>query len=344
MKAPDHITSRLIYPYPFLKNPLAEKAQKHVEDFLIDIEYRELGYQENVLKSFKGTKTAYIAGWWFPTVSYERLLVLSRFMTWTMAHDDIFEQRSESRVKEAAEEVVAILKGQMMPHETDYILGGQLYRLRRGLLYYMSEKAVAHFADMVDFYMQGVAMESKYRNGGVWPTAEEVIRVRSQSICMRPFYALLPVEMKVELPEEILSHPDIVKLELLAGNAIARYNDAESYFKDLDNEEGKYLNLLTVMMHHNNWTEEEAVEELIKIFNEHNREFRELQFSLPDFGDEWNEHVGNYVNYVSMTATGWKRCSFYELKRYSYGGWVASPDYLEIEDNFRERSKVKKTN
>jgi hypothetical protein len=41
---------------------------------------------------------------------------------------------------------------------------------------------------------------------------------------MRPFYALMPMEMRLELPAGIISHPHIMKLGSVANDKRAKNN------------------------------------------------------------------------------------------------------------------------
>lgn len=325
----DDITDRIRYPFPFVKNPYSRQVQDYVNDIMVDKQYRSLGFPEETLESCKGTNTAHITGWWYPTADYLRMIPLSRFMTWTMLNDDVYEQCTPEKIRSVKERSVAVFKGQMGVEEADILLGPQIDMMRRELLQFIPQESIDRFADEVQLYFEGIEMESPFRNGARYPTVDELLVFRRQSICMYPFVGLIEVETATHLPYEIYYHPHVRRFAILLSDLIARYNDAQSLFKDERTGDGIYTNLITVMQHQYNISKTEAIDELIRINDELVREFLALQATMPDFGP-YQAAVANHVHHISLKIPGWKYCTP-EMHRYDKEGIIASHVYSAID-------------
>lgn len=160
---------------------------------------------------------------------------------------------------------VAVLKGVLTADAAGILFGHQLEMVRNELLQFIRPELMNRFADEVHLYFEGVEMESPFRNESRYPSVEELIRFRRQSVCMYPFFALIEVETGVHLPDEVYYHPHVRRLSELASDMIARYNDAQSLFKDETTGDGVFTNLITVIQHNNKISRQQAVDKFVNV-------------------------------------------------------------------------------
>lgn len=319
------LQNKFRYPFPTLKNPYADQLQEITEKEWIDGEY--LGLYENnpeVRKKYKKTKTAHIAAQWFPTASIERFKPICRLMLWTLYNDDLYEESDSAAIDHVHKQSIAILKGEISVEQSDIPLGKMLVSLREELLQFIPQESVYRFTFMISRYFDGLKRELEYKNNKVFPTINECIALREDSICLYPFLQLTEVETGVILPPEIHEHPVIRRLQALACHLVTFFNEVQSVVKD-EATGSIYYNIVKVIQNERGVSLEEACLEDLRLHNEDLREFVSLQNSLPDFGI-WQEAVVNWVHYMSMVLSGWKNIST-KLARYNQ---TEFPSALEL--------------
>lgn len=309
------ILSQFHYPFPMLKNPFAGVMQEMTEQHWIDNEYLGL-YQNDPLtrKKYKMTKTAHIASQWFPTASAERLKPVCRLMLWTLYNDDRCEECNLPELYHIRDQSLGILKGAATANDTDIPLAGLLSTLREELVQFLPEASMHRFINGLQQYFDGLEQELYYKSRKEFPSVEECLAIREDSLCLYPFLELLDLETEVILPEFIHQHSTMKRLKALAVRMMACFNEVQSVLKD-EATGAIYYNVVKAIQYNRNISLVDACLETLHIHNEYLREFQYLQDFLPDFGS-WQDAVVNRVHYISMTLNGWKSISS-QLDRYN---------------------------
>jgi hypothetical protein len=319
------------YPFPTLKNPHADQLQEITENQWIDGEYLWL-YEQNpdLRKKYKKTKTAHIAAQWFPTASLERFRPICRLMLWTLYNDDLYEESVSGDIKKIHTQSVAVLNGEISAEESTIPLGSMLASLRQELLQFIPQESIVRFTKMISRYFTGLETELIYKEKKVFPTIEECIALREDSICLYPFLQLTEVETGIILPQEIHEHPVIRRLQTLACHLVTYFNEVQSVVKD-EATDSIYYNIVKVIQHERQISLEDACLEDLRLHNEDLKEFVALQSSLPDFGI-WQDAVVNWVHYMSMVLSGWKNIST-KLGRYNA---LEFPEARELKEKLNQ--------
>lgn len=86
---------------------------------------------------------------------------------------------------------------------------------------------------------------------------------------------------------------------------MAYFNEVQSVIKD-EATGSIYYNIVKVIQHEYKIPLEEACLENLRLHNEDLKEFITLQTTLSDFGI-WQDAVVNWVHYMSMVLSGWKK-------------------------------------
>ncbi|NLR67632.1 terpene synthase [Chitinophaga varians] len=300
--------SQFHYPFPMLKNPYAAVMQEITDNEWIDGTYLSLYKDDPVTrKKYKKTKTAHIASQWFPTASLERLRPACRLMLWTLYNDDKYEEYSPEEISFIEQQSLAVLKGSLSGEDAGIPLGGLLATLREELVQFVPPESMTRFTDGLQKYFNGLKQEQYYKSLKTFPTVEESLAIREDSLCLYPFLELLDLETGLILPEEVHQHPVIKRLKALTVRMMVCFNEVQSFSKD-EATDAIYYNVLKVIQHQRNLSFEEAVRQILHIHNEYLNEFQYLQRFLPDFGP-WQDAVVNRVHYFSMTLNGWRSIS-----------------------------------
>jgi hypothetical protein len=183
---------------------------------------------------------------------------------------------------------------------------------------------------MISRYFTGLETELQYKEKKMFPTIEECIALREDSICLYPFLQLTEVETGIILPPEIHEHPVIRRLQTLACHLVTYFNEVQSVVKD-EATDSVYYNIVKVIQHERQISLEDACLEDLRLHNEDLKEFVTLQSSLPDFGI-WQDAVVNWVHYMSMVLSGWKNIST-KLGRYNA---LEFPDVKELKERLNQ--------
>ncbi|HCA05728.1 hypothetical protein [Chryseobacterium sp.] len=325
------LNKKFNYPFPTLKNPHADQLQEITENQWIDGEYLWL-YEQNpdLRKKYKKTKTAHIAAQWFPTATPDRFKPICRLMLWTLYNDDLYEESVSGNIKNIHTQSVAVLSGEISAEESTIPLGAMLASLRQELLQFIPEESIVRFTKMISRYFTGLETELTYKEKKMFPTIEECIALRENSICLYPFLQLTEVETGIVLPQEIHEHPVICRLQTLACHLVTYFNEVQSVVKD-EATDSVYYNIVKVIQHERQISLEDACLEDLRLHNEDLKEFVALQASLPDFGI-WQDAVVNWVHYMSMVLSGWKNIST-KLGRYNA---MEFPEARELKEKLNQ--------
>ncbi|MEC5142985.1 hypothetical protein [Chitinophaga sp. 212800010-3] len=327
------LNKRFRYPFPMLKNPNADQLQEITESQWIDGEYLWI-YEQNadIRRKYKRTKTAHIAAQWFPTASPERFRPICRLMLWTLYNDDLYEESSPNNIEFVHQQSIAVLLGEINAAESKIPLGSMLATLRVELLQFIPQESISRFTKMISRYFEGLKTELWYKENKVFPTINECIVLREDSICLYPFLQLTEIETGITLPPEIHEHPVIRRLQALACHLVTFFNEVQSVTKD-EATGSIYYNIVKVIQHERKISLEEACLEDLRLHNEDLNEFVSLQSSLPDFG-HWQDAVVNWIHYMSMVLSGWKNIST-RLDRYNS---TEFPGSIELKEQLSTRA------
>lgn len=327
VNARELLISNFRYPFPALKNPYAVQMQEMTDRQWIDGEYLWI-YEHNpdIRRKYKKTQTAHIAAHWFPTASLERFKPICRLMLWTLYNDDLYEESRPEEIPDVHRQSLAVLNGDSPAVDVAIPLAGMLASLRQELLQFIPQASVVRFSEMISRYFTGLETELLYKRNKTFPTIEECIALREDSICLYPFLQLTEVETGVILPSEIHDHPVIRRLQALACRLVTYFNEIQSIVKD-EATDSVYYNIVKVIQHQHHITLEEACQENLRLHNQDLEEFVALQSSLPDFG-VWQDAVVNWVHYMSMVLSGWKNIST-KLERYNEAAFPTAAELRE---------------
>lgn len=116
------------------------------------------------------------------------------------------------------------------------------------------------------FWLDGVVVETAYRQRGVVPTRAEYLAQRVHSIGVLQVLDLAELFRGTPLPPEIRHDESHEALRDAAARIIACANDLYSY--DKERRAGDPNNLVTVLVQHEGMTLEQALDEVVRVHDE----------------------------------------------------------------------------
>ncbi len=156
-----------------------------------------------------------------------------------------------------------------------------------------------------DYLFRGSLRAVEYWARDRVPTLEEYLHVRRLDSAVFPALDMSELAGGLCLPNAVREHPMLVEMKDLAVRYIAYVNDLFSYQKEVL-AAGTSFNLVSVLMHENASSFEEAVKAATGIIGDAMASFSRLEQSLP----AWDASVDPQVKAYIAGMKSWMRGSF----------------------------------
>lgn len=314
---------RLYCPFPSRISPFAEKVDQHTFRWLH--KYDLLQSQEMYAK-FKKFKFAWMTARTYPYADYEFLCIANNLYSWLFVLDDqldnIKPETNSVREKTFLQKFIAdftrILRYDKMvsPDEGGNILAS-LSDFWGHMLKISSASWQSQFALSFKATFEAAVWEAVNAKKNRLPDVE-------QYMGLRPFFSganlgtdMIEVATKVSLPIYILQNEKFQKLVDLARRVVCWANDLFSLSKELAH--GDEHNLVIVLMNERGIPLEEAISEAAKVHNREVRQFIELKYKLPSFGDKKiDDDIRRYLDALEVMVRGFFDWSIYDTERYHF--------------------------
>ncbi|KAF4625249.1 hypothetical protein G7Y89_g12922 [Cudoniella acicularis] len=149
------------------------------------------------------------------------------------------------------------------------------------------------FLETWEEYLQGTAQQAEDRCRSHIRDIASYMEVRRQTIGARPSFNIL--EMDMDLPDEVIEHPIIRELELLAIDLTIIANDVLSYNKEQASGDDGH-NLITIAMAEQNTNAQGAMDWAAELHAEMVEEFNKLYIEIPRWRGPLDFDVQSYMN------------------------------------------------
>ncbi|KAI0062482.1 terpenoid synthase [Artomyces pyxidatus] len=172
--------------------------------------------------------------------------------------------------------------------------------------------AQKHFIRVFTEYVTAVVEEAHDRFNDHVRSIESYMALRRRTGA--PFTCFVPYELKANFPDEVIYHPEVVKLTNLAAESVVLTNDLYSY--NIEQSAGhQNHNVVTAVMHEMRIPMDQAVAWIARYHDEVLTQFLDIREKLPSFGEELDRHMALYVDGLAHWIRGSDSWSF-ESKRY----------------------------
>jgi len=175
-----------------------------------------------------------------------------------------------------------------------------------------SEAAQRRFLKSFAAYVYAVIDEASDRNGGRIRSIKDYLELRR--LTAGPYPSFLSVELGLDIPDEIMTHPAMESLLGLTADSIILTNDLYSYNNEQAAGHGSH-NLLTVVMHEKGVDLDGALDWLA----EYNRvvlsRFQAQYRMLPSWGPDMDPVITAFVERLAYWIRG-HDCWSFESERY----------------------------
>ena len=264
-------TVNLHYPdsWAVRPNPLADELARRSHSWL-----RQRGVINTPAddEKFHKLSVGEYANWPFPFADEDRAEVITNFLALWIFYDDVIEEADDGQ-REAIYDAIRGSDAPIDRADTGYL---HCWReLGRACAAVMSPAWTARHAARFEEWVASVREESEHaqfmRRTGEYPSLGDHLRRRRANIGMKPNLDFIEYQIGWELPEEILTDPDMKAVEDAAADCVAICNDLFGFTKDLS---CRWPNFVSCAMQEFN---DEAGDAFKWVTNMHSCKVRELR-------------------------------------------------------------------
>jgi hypothetical protein len=237
----------------------------------------------------------------YPATTFDRLAIISDYMSWLFAFDDACEDLSLAGA--APEEVNAFLCQVYAAIGVANTPGRGVISVSRRYFEALTdiwrriESATtagwrSRFIRHATNYIEGCVWEACNRNIERIPSRAVFESMRSYTSTMYEFWDFVEFAGGFSLPDTVVEHPMVVDLARAANMVVSLANDIFSVRKESSNHD--FHNIVLALQQEERLTGEEACRRAIDLHDAQARHYCALEKLLPSFGNEIDRDLARY--------------------------------------------------
>ncbi|KAG8212951.1 isoprenoid synthase domain-containing protein [Butyriboletus roseoflavus] len=246
--APEHHFTGFILPdlvsdchYPLLLSPHCYNVARASEKWLLQ------GAQlvEPRVTKFMGLKAGELTASCYPYSDEFHLRVCSDFMNWLFNMDDWLDEFDVTDTWGMRESCIGAFRDPIH-FETRKIGGLMCKSYFSRFIQTGGPGCTKRFIHTMDLFFIAVAKQADDRANGRIPDLESYITVRRDTSGCKPCFALIEYAARIDLPDEVMSHPVIMAMEEATNDLVTWSNDIFSY--NVEQSRRDTHNMIVVLM------------------------------------------------------------------------------------------------
>ncbi|KAJ7474169.1 terpenoid synthase [Mycena latifolia] len=230
----------------------------------------------------------------YPLLNKEGCRVGCDLMNLFFVIDEHTDVASTETAREQADIVMDALRNPNKARAENEWIGGEVARqFWLNGIRTASHTSQHRFIDTFQSYMDAVVQEADDRNSSRIRDVKSYFEVRRDTIGAKPSFAIC--ELHMNIPDEVITHPVLVKLTNLCIDALIIGNDLCSWnVEQARGDDGH--NLVRIVMHQYNMNPQQAMNWISDLHDEIVDEFLALWESIPTFGGPLDREVRTYAD------------------------------------------------
>ncbi|HEX8441105.1 terpene synthase family protein [Archangium sp.] len=249
--------------------------------------------RHSVFRKLQRSHFPVLLGRCHPTAPKERIRAALDFLIWNFSWDDQVDvgHVPADWVRQQSEMALAVLQGAIPYHDAPPLLW-LLASIRERMVELMEPEWMERFIKACHAYFTGTIWEAEIRGQRECLDVDTYIELRRLSVGTYMVFTQIEAIEGFLLPEEVLSHPALTQLTVVATDVIAWANDLFSLAQDMKDE--FHPNLVFSLQKQHGLELQDAINQAVEMHDEAVRHFLELEKNLPSFG-EHDAQVASYV-------------------------------------------------
>ncbi|KAF8442269.1 isoprenoid synthase domain-containing protein [Boletus edulis BED1] len=294
--------------YPLFLSPHCYKVARASEQWLL----QGARLVEPRVTKFMGLKAGELTAACYPDADEFHLRVCSDFMNWLFNMDDWLDEFDVTDTWGMRECCIGAFRDPIN-FQTDK-LGGLMSKSFFGrFIQTGGPGCTERFIHTMDLFFIAVAKQADDRAKGRVPDLESYITVRRDTSGCKPCFALIEYAARIDLPDEVMSHPVIMSMEEATNDLVTWSNDIFSY--NVEQSRHDTHNMIVVLMREQGLDLQGAVDYVGALCKGTIQRFEDNRAILPLWGEELDKQVAIYVQGLQNWIVGSLHWSF-DSERY----------------------------
>ncbi|KAG1874286.1 isoprenoid synthase domain-containing protein [Suillus subluteus] len=291
--------------YPMQLNPHCDLVSRASEQWLCS----EAHLVEPERTKYTSLLAGYFASSCYPDADAFHLKVCADFLGWSFKLDDWLEiERSDVNDAWGVRDCCLSAYRDPVNYQTER------YCAKMCKSYFARFKETGgpgcteRFIHAMDLWFISAAKEVDNRAKGHVDDVESYIELRRDLSGCKSCFALIEFVNRIDLPDEVVSHPVIMALEEATNDFVSWSNDIFSY--NMEQSHHSTHNLVAVLMIDQGLNLQDAVDYCARLCNISLQRFEENRAIIPSWGEEVDKQVALYVQGLQNWITGPLQWSF----------------------------------
>ncbi|KAG1858061.1 isoprenoid synthase domain-containing protein [Suillus subalutaceus] len=294
--APDCESSQFILPdlindchYPLHKNPHCDAVSRASDQWFTDVAQ----LVESELRKYLDVDLGAYASVCWPNADAFHLRVCADFFNWIAIIDDWMEYGVVD-AREAHESCLLALRDPVN-FDTEQLGGKMCKSFFSRFRETAGPGCTERFIQGSELYFAAVAKQLDDRAKGNMYELQYYIAVRREIGAMKLCFALIEFAARIDLPDEVLSHPVVKALENATNDYATWVNDIISYNKEQSHGGAPWENIVSVLMHDRGLDLQGAIDYAGQMCKDAIQRFETNRVILPSWDEEVDRQVAIYV-------------------------------------------------
>ncbi|KAG1868624.1 isoprenoid synthase domain-containing protein [Suillus subluteus] len=257
---------------------------------------------EPEIREYLDLDTGAYAAVCYPDADAFHLRVCAEFFNWTFVIDD----RMEYSVVDARETHESCILAFRDPINFDT----EQFATKMSKSFFSRFKETAgpgcteRFIHGNELFFAAVVKQVDDRAKGNMYDLESYIVQRRNVVGLKPCFALIEFVARIDLPDEVMSHPVIMALEDATNDHISWSNDIFSYNKEQSRGDAHWHNIVAVLMHDRGLDLQGAMDYAGQMCKDAIQRFETNRAILPSWEEEVDRQVAVYVEGLQNWIVG----------------------------------------
>lgn len=282
---------KLVLPFTLAQNPHAAQVQLSTT---VWAQHFGIIRSQQSLQHFEQLQYGTFMAHMYPTASRERLALVADWHTWLATLDDQFDKHhlahNPAALGRLHEQFLVVLRGERPHYQANHWFHS-LHNLTKRFTAMHDAAWMQRFIARVEHAFAAAHAEARSRLAEYIPCTVMHYAMQRRSATLHMFFTLIEFAEQMTLPEEIVAHPRLRRLEQLAANQICWHADLVAF--PTDSARSAPHNYVTFTQQQRGVSPDAAITSIAKLHNQDVRTFERLKRQLA-FG-EHQEQAQRYV-------------------------------------------------
>lgn len=306
--------------YPLRVNPHSHHISRASEQWL----FTKLHVVEPEVAKFRALRIHDLIASCYPDADASHLRILSDFLNWIFTVDDYLDDRDVDDARGMRECCISALRDPIN-FQTENPAGKICKSIFSRFIETAGPGCTERFIHALDLFFIAATKEVDNRAKGHIHDLESYTALKRDLTGCKSCFALMEYAARIDLPDEIVSHPVIMAMEDAASDYVAWSNDICSYNKEQSRND-TYTNLIAVLMREQGLDLQGAVDYSGQLCKSAIQRFEDNRATLPSWGEEVDRQAAIYIQGMQDLMVGLLHWSFDSGRYFGKDGQTVKRD------------------